>query len=293
MAIADLNHRMILDDAIGYISNTAFPSLSGFSTVWGGVVDENETLAVPIIGAGGAAAAYNAATNNWLDGAAVNTTALELKPGKPLKADFIIDPDGMTNIGSMQKLFAERMQVLGNGLANVVFATILKANFATEHIIGAANAVTGSKAIATRRLLGGANKHIILNADATTALLQDIHATGNDQSSRDALVEGQIARLAGCNVWESDLFSTAGAEKLVGCITNGSGIAAATCVRAPVDTSRLLAFETATDERTGLTVGYRAVVNDATDEIIGSFFCSIQAKVARTDGLVRLVTAAT
>lgn len=198
--------------------------------------------------------------------------------------------------GDVPKELEITAEAVAEGVLTDIWSVITNANYGAAAFVGAASTFDSDDIMDIRNTCIGNNMNkrelkLIIDNDYYTSLLKDNDLKNALNSQTDAVLkEAMVPRVGSFDVYESTIIP-ANAENLVGFATDGNGIAIANAVLQPgIGYEGVVAWATATDPVTGLTIGTRAHLDPATGETFFTVECLYGYSVGNTAALERMTS---
>lgn len=225
-----------------------------------------------------------------------DSDAVEISLGQPKYVSWALDD---TEIASSSVLNIERYgRGKGNHLATAVlqniWAVITNANFGAAGFTGAATTFDVDDVFDLKDAMDDDNapedgRSLILSNAFATNLLKDNTLQTNPNAGDGALREGSVGRIAGFDVYTSNVIPANG-EQLAGFSCVPDGIAVAMRYLQPQDGHTYLRAEPLTDPGSGMTLGLRDFYDNITGRRIRILECVFGKITGNALGIQRIVT---
>jgi hypothetical protein len=299
-----INDTIIVQDCVeAFVAGLA--PISGFCTSYAAEAQKKgAVVSVPVATARTAASRADGATYEVNTGNTITAVNITLDQQYHVPWYITDGEDAKTAV----KVWESSMKEAVKGLALNVFQAILaKFTLATfgdvdgtsKQVVAAASYdlddLVDLDTMLTVRNASGARTLIMTTAYAAALKkdnqVQDVSAFGSDAVIRTGKFGVPIYGITG---YESNAFPaalTGGSELCGGILAVPSAMALAIRPVAPLDTSKLMAYEVGTDPVTGLSFGYRRWYNESTGTMWGTVEALYSAVAVQSTGAVRICTA--
>jgi hypothetical protein len=256
--------------------------------------DKLDTVRVPVVGA---PSASNDFAGTYLEGidSSISTLPVVLNRHKFQTFHVTAKEASESAVPVLETLLQSKATQLAQDVLLDVFSVITAANYGAPVIPAlAATAFDYKKVLGVREACGNAKmpasqRSFILDAGYYTNLLADdvVAKSFNLNVSAPGVVEAQVKRLAGFDLYETIVLPSDHPEKLVGFAVHPSAIAVAMRYLQPV--AEYDEAGAVTDPETGLTFGYLRYTETSSNRIFITIECLYGFAVAIPAGLKRLV----
>lgn len=201
-----------------------------------------------------------------------------------------------SSAATLELYAVQQAKAVARAVLSDIWAIILNANFAakTTKALGAFTSadVRAIRVAMTKADVPVSDRSLFLDPDYFDKLVGDTTisiASALHYGGTEVVREGTIPRFLGFGIMESNLIPTA--ENLKGFAVHPSAMAIAMRTLRPQEPSEYLEARTITDEKSGITLGYRRHYSPAK----GKHFCTVEAVYGRSvgvaAGLHRIVSA--
>jgi len=256
--------------------------------------DKLDTVRVPVVGA---PSESNDFAGTYLQGidSSISTLPVVLNRHKFQTFHVTAKEASESAVPVLETLLQSKATQLAQDVLLDIFSVISAANYGAPVIPAlAATAFDYKKVLGVREACGNAKmpasqRSIILDAGYYTNLLADdvVAKSFNLNVSAPGVVEAQVKRLAGFDLYETIVLPSDHPEKLVGFAVHPSAIAVAMRYLQPV--AEYDEAGAVTDPETGLTFGYLRYTETSSNRIFITIECLYGFAVAIPAGLKRLV----
>jgi hypothetical protein len=256
--------------------------------------DKLDTVRVPVVGA---PSESNDFAGTYLQGidSSISTLPVVLNRHKFQTFHVTAKEASESAVPVLETLLQSKATQLAQDVLLDIFSVITAANYGAPVIPAlAATAFDYKKVLGVREACGNAKmpasqRSIILDAGYYTNLLADdvVAKSFNLSVSAPGVVEAQVKRLAGFDLYETIVLPPDHPEKLVGFAVHPSAIAVAMRYLQPV--AEYDEAGAVTDPETGLTFGYLRYTETSSNRIFITIECLYGFTVAIPAGLKRLV----
>jgi hypothetical protein len=256
--------------------------------------DKLDTVRVPVVGA---PSESNDFAGTYLQGidSSISTLPVVLNRHKFQTFHVTAKEASESAVPVLETLLQSKATQLAQDVLLDIFSVITAANYGAPVIPAlAATAFDYKKVLGVREACGiakmpASQRSIILDAGYYTNLLADdvVAKSFNLNVSAPGVVEAQVKRLAGFDLYETIVLPPDHPEKLVGFAAHPSAIAIAMRYLQPV--AEYDEAGAVTDPETGLTFGYLRYTETSSNRIFITIECLYGFAVAIPAGLKRLV----
>lgn len=233
--------------------------------------------------------------NNYeVGGGAINFATVSLNKHRIASVDLTDVQVANSSAAVMDNLAIQAGEALAKMVLQDIFSTITTTNFGAALLTTAASNYSITQIGALRKKMAQNDVptdrlSIIADTDIYTSLLTSSGvAQALNYGGAEAIRDGQIPRLLGASIYESNVIPANGLTKLGGFIAHPDAIALAMRYLAPQAPGEYLAAEQVVASN-GISMGYRRHFNTATGKHFANFECLFGFTPALTLGLA-LVT---
>jgi hypothetical protein len=255
--------------------------------------DKLDTVRVPVVGAPSQSSDFGGSYTASAD-STVTVVPVVLNRHKFKTVHVTAREASETALNVLETLVASAVKQLAQDVLQDIFSEITEANYGAPGIaaVAAAN-FDYKKVLSVREACSVAkmpitDRNLVLDGAYFTNLLADdiVAKSYMIPISQPGVVEAQIRRLAGFNMFETVILPENG-EKLVGFAAHPSAMAVA--VRYLVPVANYDEAGAVTDPETGLTFGYLRYTETDSNRIFVTVECLYGFKKAMGDGIKRIV----
>lgn len=268
--------------------------LAAFSTSYSAEAEKKgSAIIVPLI------SSLSATTFNQdyeVGGGTMTGVTISLTNHKIVSVDLTDVQVANSSNADLEKWGRQAGAAMAEAIVTDVWGLITSANFGTAVITTAATNFVYSQVNKLRKLLNQAKaptegRSLFMDGDSMEALLNDSSIKASFATSlSESMVRGAVPRVAGFDLYESNIIPTTDGQYAFG--VHASAIALAIRYLQPQAPGEYLEVKRLTDAQTGLTLGYRRHYSTK----LGKHFMNLEAiwgKVAGiTPGLKRVATTA-
>ena len=255
--------------------------------------DRLDTVRVPIVGAPSPASDFAGSYTSAID-SSVDVAPVQLNRHKFKTVHLTAREAAETAMNVLETLVASAVKQLAQDVLQDIFSEITAANYGAPAIPAlAASAFDYKKVLGVRETCATgkmpvSDRALVLDGAFFTNLLGDdiVAKSFMPPIVQPGVVEGQIRRLAGFDVYETSILPENG-EKLAGFAAHPSCLAVAMRYLQPV--AEYDEAGAVTDPETGLTFGYLRYTETSSNRVFITVECLYGFKVAIAAGLKRIV----
>jgi hypothetical protein len=255
--------------------------------------DRLDTVRVPIVGAPSPSVDFSGSYTSNVD-STITVAPVQLNRHKFKTIHITARENAETSLNVLETLLQSATKQLAQDVLTDIFSEITAANFGTPAIPALASTAFNYKSVlGVREACAVANmpvgnRSLVLDSSYFTNLLGDdiVAKSFVTPVSQPGVVDGLIRRLAGFDVYETNVIPNNG-EKLVGFAAHPSAIAVAMRYLQPV--ADYQESGAVTDPATGMTFGYLRFTDTRANKIFVTLECLYGFAPAKTDALKRIV----
>lgn len=256
--------------------------------------DRGDTVRVPVIGAPGVAADFAGDYTTGCDSTA-STVAVTLNKHKYKTVHVTARETSATAFSLLDSLVETAAAQLAEDVLKDILTVVTAANFGAPGIPALAATLFDYKKVLGLREACGASKMpasgraLVLDSGYYTNLLADDVAKSsfNVSLTGPAVIDGSLKRLAGFDIYETNVIASDHAEKLVGFASHTSSVAVAMRYLQPV--AEYQQAGAVTDPATGMTFGYLRFTETRSNRVYVTLECLYGFSATQADGLKRIV----
>jgi len=269
--------------------------LTRFSTNLSGEIGtRNQAVTVPLFTDPAVAAADKTEGSAYTRQASeVSEVTVTLNKHKYVSAEITDNEVNASNIRSVEQLGRMKGRQLALDVSNDVLSIVTNSNYGAAAFTGASTAFDHSEVVTLQGVADAANwmeegRILVVKPAYYNALFND--SVTADLVSGDILRTGQLPNIQGFEILKH-FAVPANSENLVGFIAVANGIAFASRYMAPAGGGKPGSiYRNMTDEKTGLTLGYREFYDDDNGTRVAIWENWYGYSVGVTAGLERLVS---
>ena len=255
--------------------------------------DRLDTVRVPIVGAPSPSVDFSGSYTSNVD-STITVAPVQLNRHKFKTIHITARENAETSLNVLETLLQSATKQLAQDVLTDIFSEITAANFGTPASPALASTAFNYKSVlGVREACAVANmpvgnRSLVLDSSYFTNLLGDdiVAKSFVTPVSQPGVVDGLIRRLAGFDVYETNVIPNNG-EKLVGFAAHPSAIAVAMRYLQPV--ADYQESGAVTDPATGMTFGYLRFTDTRANKIFVTLECLYGFAPAKTDALKRIV----
>jgi hypothetical protein len=197
-----------------------------------------------------------------------------------------------SSVADLEKWGYQAGAALATAIVTDIFSLVTSVNFGTPAITTTSGNWSYAQTNKLRRLANvakvpQAGRTLFLDPTAMEALLNDSALKSSYAIElAQTVATGKVTRVAGWNLYESNLIPTTDVQYAFGCIPDA--IALAVRYLEPINPGKYDSVMRMTDDATGLTIGYRRHYQEATGTVHANFECLWGRSVGLSTGLLRV-----
>jgi hypothetical protein len=292
MATVNYTQSIFIQEGLNAFVAALTPA-NAFSRSYSGVTaQKGNSIIVPRVDA--LTATTFAYTNNSsrpyeAGGGTINSITVTLDQHKYVTVDITDIQAANQGPAVMSNFYRQMGKALGRHVMETIWAGFTTVNFGLGVASASVASIGRTKINAARTAMVGRNVPtdtlaLIVNPTVHQTLLDDANISqafqfGGSEGIRDA----RIPRLLGMDVYESNIFP-ANAISLVGAVVHPDALAIAVRALQPQRPEAYSMFQIATDDQSGLSMGYREYFEPATGKLYGTMECVFGSAVGLSLG---------